>query len=224
MKTVTVYPCNDGTHGWAVEYVAPEDDGRCDKALFFGDDAKGQAERFALNEWPTLSADRPGPKEPKMSETMRYSPKDLGPKPETAKWTYEVDCTANPTFAELRAKVTEAEAAYGRAVYEGRHWSHAEYVRRVAPLESAMIDAREALRKAEEEAKRPRLASVGTIQRQAGRRAIADWDTALIVETRGDMVAAMRDLPVRLMVGPEGSGSALVALSDIEALVREAGE
>lgn len=138
-----------------------------------------------------------------------------------------------PTLAELRAKVTEAEAAFGRAYLNAnpppRVWSGANSLCLSAAGANAEA-ARAALRQAEEAERKPRLASVGEIQRQAGRRAIADWDTALIAETRADMLAVMRRLPP-MMAGRNmptaGSWtviSAAVLLSDIEALVREAGE
>lgn len=129
-----------------------------------------------------------------------------------------------PTLADLRAAVTEAEAAYGRFMLT-------EYAANptCAPVKTDLADAihtaRAALRKAEEEAKRPRLASVGEIVARAN---AMSWPYALdtiIQATREDMLAACRNLPLHGFITDVAGASVgvpAVLLSDIEALVRDA--
>lgn len=130
-----------------------------------------------------------------------------------------------PTLAELRAKVTEAEAAYGRAHLDldGGAAGPSEFVTSVQLARKAAYAAREALRKAEEAERKPRLASVAELQSRvsAGRHR----DDDLVRHTRGDMLAAIRKIarPVRLETA-ECKSLKEIYFSDIEALVREAGE
>lgn len=55
MSWATLYPVNDGMESWAVEHVAPADDGRCEKTVFFGSGAKERASRYLATEYLSQS-------------------------------------------------------------------------------------------------------------------------------------------------------------------------
>jgi hypothetical protein len=57
MSWTSLYPLNDGMESWAVEHIAPADDGRCEKAVFFGPDARERANRYQLAEYPRSVSD-----------------------------------------------------------------------------------------------------------------------------------------------------------------------
>lgn len=162
---------------------------------------------------------------PKMSEHINWNPMDGSPP--------KILTRAQPTLAELRAKVTEAEAAYGREELADAKEAlpnialPAELLR---PTVRAVYAAREALRKAEEAERKPRLRSIGEITDMASTKladpaATGSFTGHVIRATRADMITAIRALarPVRLETA-ECKSLKEIYLSDIEALVREAGE
>jgi hypothetical protein len=46
-----LYKTDDGSEGWVVEHCDPDDDGRCDKAVFYGPEAERQAVDFLRYEY-----------------------------------------------------------------------------------------------------------------------------------------------------------------------------
>lgn len=139
-----------------------------------------------------------------------------------------IDIGAKPTLAELRAKVTEAEAHLGRLTFrEGSYPGTAEQFQSdKAEHISVIRAARAALRKAEEAERKPRLASSGDICGWAmanpkATQISGDLSKEIVRITRADMMTAIRRLPT---YSCRDTVLAAVLLSDIEALVREAGE
>jgi hypothetical protein len=49
------YKLSDGSGGWVVERCDPQDDGRCDKAVFYGPEAERQAADFLRYEYRTAA-------------------------------------------------------------------------------------------------------------------------------------------------------------------------
>jgi hypothetical protein len=56
MRTVTVYRCDDPYESWAVEMIDPDNDGTCEKAIFYGARSERQARDYAAREYPSEPA------------------------------------------------------------------------------------------------------------------------------------------------------------------------
>jgi hypothetical protein len=51
-----LYMLDDGSNGWAVERCDTGDDGRCDKAIFYGPEGQRQASEFLDREYAASEA------------------------------------------------------------------------------------------------------------------------------------------------------------------------